>query len=71
VLARIPEGSNYRLDPKSRTAQEIAWQIYCEEKVIIKALESGSSRFVKCSPATCSPILNGFAMMFRSSALRK
>ena len=26
VLARIPEGSYYRPDPKSRTAQEIAWR---------------------------------------------
>ena len=31
VLARIPEGSQYRPDPKSRTAQDIAWQILCEE----------------------------------------
>jgi uncharacterized damage-inducible protein DinB len=41
VLARIPEGSDYRPDPKSRTAQEIAWQIVCEEKMIIEALETG------------------------------
>lgn len=41
VFARIPEGSDYRPDPKSRTAQEIAWQILCEEKMIIEALESG------------------------------
>ena len=41
VLARIPEGSDYRPDPKSRTAQEIAWQILCEEQMIIDALESG------------------------------
>jgi hypothetical protein len=27
VLGRIPDGSDYRPDPKSRTAQEIAWQI--------------------------------------------
>ena len=27
VIARIPEGSDYRPDPKSRTASEIAWQI--------------------------------------------
>jgi hypothetical protein len=27
--SRIPEGSDYRPDPKSRTAQEIAWQIVC------------------------------------------
>ncbi len=41
VLARIPEGSDYRPDNKSRTAQEIAWQIVCEEQMIIDALESG------------------------------
>lgn len=42
VLARIPEGSDYRPDPRSRTAQEIAWQIVCEETMIIDALESGT-----------------------------
>lgn len=42
VLARIPEGSAYKPDPKSRTAQEIAWQIVCEEKMIIDALETGN-----------------------------
>jgi uncharacterized damage-inducible protein DinB len=41
VLSRIPEGSDYRPDPKSRTAQEIAWQIVWEETLIIDALESG------------------------------
>jgi uncharacterized damage-inducible protein DinB len=41
VLERIPEGSDYKPDPKSRTAQQIAWQIVCEEKMIIDALESG------------------------------
>ena len=43
VLSRIPEGSNYRPDPKSRTAQEIAWQIICEERMIIEALEGGKA----------------------------
>jgi hypothetical protein len=38
VLSRIPEGSEYRPDPKSRTAKEIAWQIVCEEKMLIDAL---------------------------------
>lgn len=42
VLARIPEGSDYRPDPKSRTAQEIAWQIVNEERMIIEALETGA-----------------------------
>ena len=45
VLARIPDGSTYRPDPKSRTAQEIAWQIVCEEKMIIEALESGKAEW--------------------------
>ncbi len=48
VLARIPEGSDYRPDPKSRTAAEIAWQIVCEERMIIDALESGK---VEWNPA--------------------
>ncbi|MHB1297962.1 MAG: DinB family protein [Gemmatimonadaceae bacterium] len=43
VLARIPEGSDYRPDPKSRTAQEIAWQIVGEEKMLIEAMENGKA----------------------------
>ena len=43
VFARIPEGSDYRPDPKSRTAQQIAWQIICEERMIIEALEGGKA----------------------------
>jgi len=43
VIARIPEGSDYRPDPKSRTAAEIAWQIACEEKMLIDALETGKA----------------------------
>ena len=45
VLARIPEGSDYRPDPKSRTAGEIAWQIVCEERMIIEALETGTAEW--------------------------
>ncbi len=45
VLSRIPEGSDYRPDPKSRTAREIAWQIVCEEKMLIDALESGKAEW--------------------------
>ena len=45
VLSRIPEGSDYRPDPKSRPAQEIAWQIVCEEKMLIDALESGKGEW--------------------------
>jgi uncharacterized damage-inducible protein DinB len=45
VLSRIPEGATYRPDPKSRTAQEIAWQIVCEEKFLIETLESGQGEW--------------------------
>ena len=45
VLARIPDASYYRPDPKSRTAQEIAWQIVCEEKMIIEAVERGRAEW--------------------------
>ncbi len=45
VLARIPENSDYRPDPKSRTAREIAWQIVGEEKMIIEALENGAAEW--------------------------
>ena len=45
VLARIPEQSVYRPDPRSRTAQEIAWQIVCEEKMLIEALETGKAEW--------------------------
>jgi uncharacterized damage-inducible protein DinB len=34
VIQRIPEGSDYKPDPKSRTAREIAWLIVREEVVL-------------------------------------
>ncbi len=45
VLARIPEGATYKPDPASRTAQQIAWQVVCEEKMIIEALENGKAEW--------------------------
>ena len=53
VLSRIPEGSDYRPDPKSRTARDIAWQVVNEEKMIIDALENGSAEWAPApAPAT-------------------
>jgi uncharacterized damage-inducible protein DinB len=53
VLSRIPDGSDYRPDPKSRTARDIAWQIFNEEKMIIDALENGSAEWTPApAPAT-------------------
>jgi uncharacterized damage-inducible protein DinB len=61
VLARIPEGSDYRPDPKSRTAREIAWQIVCEEKMIIEALESGKAEWAPPpTPATMKEVLDAY-----------
>ncbi len=61
VLARIPEGSDYRPDPKSRTAQEIAWQIVCEERMIIEALESGKMAWdPPPAPATMREVLAAY-----------
>lgn len=57
VLSRIPEASDYRPDPRSRTAQEIAWQIVCEEKMIIEALESGKASWAPpAMPATMKEV---------------
>jgi uncharacterized damage-inducible protein DinB len=50
VLSRIPEGSDYRPDPKSRTAREIAWQIVNEEKMIIEAVETGAAEWAPPPP---------------------
>jgi uncharacterized damage-inducible protein DinB len=61
VLSRIPEGSDYRPDPKSRTAKEIAWQIVCEEKMIIEALESGKADWAPPPmPATMKEVLAAY-----------
>jgi uncharacterized damage-inducible protein DinB len=61
VLARIPEGSTYRPDPKSRTAQEIAWQIVCEERMIIDAVESGKGEWnPPPAPATMKELVETY-----------
>ena len=61
VLSRIPEGSDYRPDPKSRTAQEIAWQLVCEEKMIIEALENGKAEWAPPPmPASMNEVLAAY-----------
>jgi uncharacterized damage-inducible protein DinB len=63
VIARIPEGSTYRPDPKSRTASEIAWQIACEEKMLIEALETGKAEWnPPPAPATIKDLLDTYEM---------
>jgi uncharacterized damage-inducible protein DinB len=61
VLSRIPESSEYRPDPRSRTAMEIAWQIVCEEKMIIEALETGLAAWAPPpAPATMKEVLEAY-----------
>jgi uncharacterized damage-inducible protein DinB len=75
VFARIPDGSDYRPDAKSRTAQQIAWQIVCEEKMIIDALESGTVEWAPAPmPASMKDVLHAYeqqsaAMVARWAAL--
>src|SRR5688572_4409090 len=71
VLARIPEGSGYRPDPKSRTAQEIAWQILCEERMIIEALESGKVEWAPPPmPATMKAVIEAYEQQSAGMAAR-
>ena len=59
VISRIPESSNYRPDPRSRTAMEIAWQIVGEEKMIIEALETGKAEWnPPPAPATIKELVD-------------
>jgi len=61
VMSRIPEGSDYRPDPKSRTAQEIAWQIVAEEKMIVESLETGTvSWSPDPMPATMREVVDAY-----------
>ena len=71
VLARIPEGSQYRPDPKSRTAQEIAWQILGEERMLIEALETGKAVWTPAPmPAAMNEIVDAYDKQSASIAAR-
>src|SRR5437762_3839604 len=61
VISRIPEGSEYRPDPKSRTAREIAWLIVREEKVLADGLEKGTLEWQEvAAPATLKEVLAAY-----------
>ena len=71
VLARIPDGSDYRPDSKSRTTQEIAWQIVCEEMMIIQALESVKAEWAPPPmPATMKEVLEAYEKQSRAMPQR-
>jgi hypothetical protein len=61
VLARIPEGSTYRPDPKSRTAREIAWLIVREQITLVDGFEKGALEWVEVpAPATMKEVLDAY-----------
>src|SRR4026208_556048 len=61
VLSRIPEGSDYRPDPKSRPAREIAWLIVRESIVLVEGLEKGSLEWAELpAPATMKEVLDAW-----------
>ena len=59
VISRIPqEKSNYRADPKARTAREIAWLLVREEILLCSGLEKGLLEWEDVpTPATVAEIL--------------
>lgn len=61
VLSRIPEGSDYRPDPKSRTAREIAWLIVREETALAEGLEKGALDWADVeAPPTMKEVLDAY-----------
>lgn len=71
VLSRIPERSQYRPDPKSRTAREIAWLIVREEMVLADGLEKGTLEWDELpAPATMQEILDAYDRLHENLAKR-
>ncbi len=71
VISRIPEGSDYRPDPKSRTAREIAWLIVREEILLLEGLEKGALEWVeRPAPATMKEILDAYDRLHENLANR-
>ncbi|HSE38010.1 MAG TPA: DinB family protein [Blastocatellia bacterium] len=59
VISRIPQGtSDYKPEPKSRNAREIAWLIVLEERLLSEGLEKGTIEWKEIpTPATVEEIL--------------
>ena len=61
VISRIPENSDYRPDPKSRPAREIAWLIVRECEVLVQGLEKGTMEWVELpAPATMKEVVDEY-----------
>jgi uncharacterized damage-inducible protein DinB len=61
VISRIPDGPEYRPDPKSRTAREIAWLIVREEIVLADGLEKGALEWTEVpAPDSVKEVLDTY-----------
>lgn len=62
VISRIPqETSDYKPEPKSRNAREIAWLIVMEERLLIEGLETGTINWQEIeTPATVKEIIDTY-----------
>ena len=61
VLSRIPYGSDYKPDPKSRTAREIAWLIVREEILLGEGLERGRLEWAEVpAPPSMKEVLDTY-----------
>lgn len=61
VISRIPEGSSYKPDPKSRTARDIAWLIVREEAVLADGFDKGVLQWEELpAPTTVKEILSAY-----------
>ncbi len=61
VLSRIPEGSDYRPDPKSRPAREIAWLIVREEIALGEGLRKGQLEWTEVpAPKTMKEVMDEY-----------
>jgi uncharacterized damage-inducible protein DinB len=72
VIGRIPqERSDYRADPKARTAREIAWLMVREEEALVAGLEKGAFEWVEVPPpATIGEIVAAYDRSHDSIAAR-
>jgi uncharacterized damage-inducible protein DinB len=59
VISRIPQGtSDYKPEPKSRNARDLAWLIVVEERLLAEGLEKGTIEWKDIpTPATVEEIL--------------
>lgn len=62
VMSRIPEdSSDYKPDPKSRNARDIAWLLVLEEKLLVEGMEKGTVEWKDIpTPATVQEILDAY-----------